>query len=46
MFCGDPGQAEGSPVGEAADNTAGANDLGTGVTGDSVERILVFEMTD
>jgi hypothetical protein len=46
MFCGDPGQAEGSPVGEAADNTAGADDLGTGVTGDSVERILVFEMTD
>jgi hypothetical protein len=35
VFRGDSGQAEGSPVGEAADNTAGADDLGTGIAGDS-----------
>lgn len=32
---GDLGQTEGTPVGEAADDTAGSDDLGTGVTGDS-----------
>jgi hypothetical protein len=33
---GDLGQTERAPVGEAADDAAGSNNLDTGVTGDSV----------
>ena len=32
---GDLGQAESTPVGEASNNTSGADDLGAGVTGNS-----------
>lgn len=35
MFCGNLGKTEGAPVGVSADDAAGADDLGTGVTGDS-----------
>jgi hypothetical protein len=42
MFCGDFGQTEGTPVGEAADDAARADDLGSGITGDSKERGLAF----
>lgn len=33
---GDLGQAEDAPVGVAADDTAGADDLSTSITGNSV----------
>ena len=36
MFCGNLGKTEGAPVGVAANDAAGADDLGTGITGDSV----------
>lgn len=35
VFRGDPGQAEGAPVGVAANDAAGADDLGASITGDS-----------
>lgn len=37
VFGGDLGQAEDAPVGVATDDAAGTDDLGTSVTGDSVE---------
>lgn len=45
MFCGDLGQTEGTPVGVAANDATGADDLGTGITGDSAVKssILVFD---
>jgi hypothetical protein len=36
---GDLGQAEDAPVGVAADDTAGADDLSTSVTGNSVKGV-------
>lgn len=36
---GDLGQAERAPVGEAADDAARPDNLGTGVTGDSMEGV-------
>lgn len=36
---GDLRQTECTPVGEAADNAAGADDLGTGITSNSVKEI-------
>ena len=34
VLCGDLGEAEGTPVGVSADDAAGADHLGTGITGD------------
>jgi hypothetical protein len=39
---GDLGQTEGAPVGEPANDTAGPDDLGASITGDSVEMELVM----
>lgn len=36
---GDLGKAESAPVGEAANNTAGADNLGTGITGNPIDDI-------
>lgn len=35
---GDLGQAEGTPVGEAADNATAADNLGTSIPGDPIRK--------
>lgn len=42
VFCGDLGETEGTPVGVSANDTAGADDLGTGITGDPRAKESVF----